>query len=141
MLESLINKVAGLCVSYRNQSFALLCKTNEWFLFETYRPITLLKRDSNADSCEYCEIFKDTIFTEHLRTTAFGYSLKCNCIWNPLTGYSVQLQSLLLFGKQQDYCSFINKHNENFHVMQNRAMCHELVSVTKFHFENWQVFE
>ena len=23
------------CVSYRNQSFFLLCKTNDWFLYET----------------------------------------------------------------------------------------------------------
>ena len=24
-----------MCVSYRNQSFVLLCKANEWFLYET----------------------------------------------------------------------------------------------------------
>ena len=26
---------AQCCVSYRNQSFVLLCKTNDWFLYET----------------------------------------------------------------------------------------------------------
>ena len=35
------------------------------------RPETLLKRDSDTGiSCEFCEIFKNTFFTEHLRTTA-----------------------------------------------------------------------
>ena len=58
---------------------------------------------------------KNTIFTEHLQTTAFGYSLKCiNCIWNPLTGHYVQLVAKFVTFW---YCSFINKHNENFHVM------------------------
>ena len=40
------------------------------------RPATLLKRDSGADvfSCEFWEIFKNTIFIEHLWMTAYVYS-------------------------------------------------------------------
>ena len=36
------------------------------------RPATLLKKETLAQvfSCEFCEIFKNTFFTEHLRTTA-----------------------------------------------------------------------
>ena len=36
------------------------------------RPATLLKKKTPAEvfSCEFCEISKNTFFTEHLRTTA-----------------------------------------------------------------------
>ena len=38
---------------------------------QAVRPANLLKRDSNTVlSCEYCEIFKNTYFEEHLRTSA-----------------------------------------------------------------------
>ena len=35
------------------------------------RPATLLKKESLAQvfSCEFCQIFKNTFFTEHLRKT------------------------------------------------------------------------
>ena len=47
-----------------------------WCLFltklQTWRSVTLLKRDSNTGvSCEYCEIRKNTYFEEHMRTAAF----------------------------------------------------------------------
>ena len=36
------------------------------------RPATLLKkRLTLVFSCEFCEVFKNTFFTEHLRTTTF----------------------------------------------------------------------
>ena len=41
------------------------------------RPVTLLKKETLAQmfSCEFCEIFKNTFFTEHLWTTAFGANI------------------------------------------------------------------
>ena len=44
------------------------------------RPATLLKKESLAQmfSCEFCEISKNTIFTEHLHTTAFKTSYMSN---------------------------------------------------------------
>ena len=40
-------------------------------LRDFFKSAILLKRDSSADvTCEYCEIFKNTFFEEHLRTTA-----------------------------------------------------------------------
>ena len=49
-----------------------------WILFLTklqpFRPVILIKKDSNIDfSCQYWEIFKDTFFIEHVRTTASTY--------------------------------------------------------------------
>ena len=42
---------------------------------QTFRPAILLKRNSNTDvSYEYCKIFKNTYFEEHLRTPASGWS-------------------------------------------------------------------
>ena len=42
-----------------------------YFLIELQRPAILLKRDSNTVSfCEYCEIFKDAYFEEHMQTVA-----------------------------------------------------------------------
>ena len=39
---------------------------------QSFRPATLLKRDSTqVFSCEYCEIFKNTYFEEHPRTSEF----------------------------------------------------------------------
>ena len=43
-----------------------------WGLFliklQAFRPVTFLKRDSNTGvSCEYCKIFKNSFFMEHLR--------------------------------------------------------------------------
>ena len=48
MLESLFNTVAG------------------------FRPETLFKKETLAQvlSCNFCEIFKNTFFTEHLRKTS-----------------------------------------------------------------------
>ena len=46
--ESLFNKVAGLPLSYRNQSIDLLSKSMDWFLYDNGTPATLLKRDSGT---------------------------------------------------------------------------------------------
>ena len=41
---------------------------------ESCRPATLLKRDSNTDiSSEYCKIFKNSYFEEHLLTVASAF--------------------------------------------------------------------
>ena len=41
-------------------------------------PATLLRKKTLAQvfSCEFCEIYKDTFFTEHLRTTTSATSWK-----------------------------------------------------------------
>ena len=44
----------------------------ESLFIKARRSATLLKMDSNIGiSSEYCEIFKNTYFEEHLRTTTF----------------------------------------------------------------------
>ena len=48
VLESLFNKIAGLQAS-------------------TFRPTTLLKKQTQLFSCEYCETFKNIYFEEHLK--------------------------------------------------------------------------
>ena len=57
MSKSLLNKVAG-------------------------DPTTSLKIDSTSDdfSCEYCEIYKNTYFQEHLRTFASEVTLGSDCL-------------------------------------------------------------
>ena len=48
-----------------------LCQSLFFNKVASLRPATLFKkRLAQAFSCEFCEIFKDTIFTEHLWTTA-----------------------------------------------------------------------
>ena len=45
--------------------------------FLIIRPATLLKRNSNAVVyCEYCEIFKNTYFKEHLQKPASQRCIK-----------------------------------------------------------------
>ena len=41
-------------------------------LFQAYQACNFIKKEILAQmfSCEFCEIFKNTFFTEHLRTTA-----------------------------------------------------------------------
>ena len=42
-------------------------------IWKTWRPSTLLKRDSNTGvSCEYYEFFKNNDPEEHLQATAFA---------------------------------------------------------------------
>ena len=47
------------------------------------RPETLLKKETLAQvfSCEFCEIFKNTFFKEHLRTTAFILRALVDLFW------------------------------------------------------------
>ena len=46
-----------------------LCWSPFLIKIQAFKPGTLLKRDPNTgDSSEYCEIFKNTYFEEHLRT-------------------------------------------------------------------------
>ena len=67
MLESLFNEVKGL------------------------RPATLLKRDSNTGaSCQYCEIFKNTYFEEHLRMTASGKNAVNKILSNSFLNIQIQ---------------------------------------------------
>ena len=48
-----------------------LCQSRLFKKVTGLRPATLLKkRLAQAFSCEFCEIFKNTFFTEHLCTTA-----------------------------------------------------------------------
>ena len=56
-----------------------------WSLFlnkvEGLRPATILKKTlTQVISCDYCEIFKNTYFKEHLRTAAFQYLISANQI-------------------------------------------------------------
>ena len=51
-----------------------LCRSIFLIKLQVWRPATLLKRDSTqVFSCEYCEIFKNTFFTEHLQWLHFYY--------------------------------------------------------------------
>ena len=45
-------------------------------------PKTSLKIDSTSDdfSCEYCEIYKNTYFQEHLRTAVSEVNLGSDCL-------------------------------------------------------------
>ena len=70
----------------QKQSFVDFCKINILNNFAKFTgkhlccslvfrlsPVTLLKKASaQVSSCEFCKIFKNTIFTEHLRMTASG---------------------------------------------------------------------
>ena len=68
-----------LQASYRNQSIDLQIKSIDWFLYEA---CNFIKKDTLAQmlSCEFCEISKNTFFTEQLWTTASVISTK-NTIW------------------------------------------------------------
>ena len=48
---------------------------------QTFRSGTLLKRDfiKKVFSCEYCEIFKNTYFEEHLQTTTCAILIELRC--------------------------------------------------------------
>ena len=65
----------GVLKTFANFTENHLC----WSLFliklQDLRTVTLLKRDSNTGvSYEICELFKNTYFEKHLRTTAFSSS-------------------------------------------------------------------
>ena len=49
-----------------------MCQSIFFNKFAGLRHATLLEKDTQAQvfSCEFCEIFKNTYLTEHLRTTA-----------------------------------------------------------------------
>ena len=57
-----------------------LCRGLVLIKLQAFRSATLLKRDySTGACCDYCELFKNTYFKEHLRTAASVYSKIC---WN-----------------------------------------------------------
>ena len=61
-------------IGFLKYSTKFLRKRLCWNLFlinlQASRPATLLKRNSSTGfSCEFGEIFKDTFFAQHLRTT------------------------------------------------------------------------
>ena len=54
-----------------------LCWSLFWIKLQVFRPATLFKRDSNTDAfCEYCKIFNNTYFEQHLRTVASVWNSK-----------------------------------------------------------------
>ena len=58
----------------------VFCYRCSWKLVNIHRETsmlgsTLLKRDSNTDSCEFCEMFKNSFFIEHLKWSL----LTCQC--------------------------------------------------------------
>ena len=64
------------------------------------RPETSLKKETLAQvfSCEFYEICKNTFLTEHLKTTASGYSRKyCSLLKLPLDFTNI-LKNLVLCG-------------------------------------------
>ena len=77
---------------------------------QAFRHATLLKRDSNTVvSCEFCKIFKNGFFTEHLRwlllkftkmTASLSnhilFSLICSSLWSPCC-FSMQFLYACLF--------------------------------------------
>ena len=52
-------------------------------------------------SCEFCEIFKNTFFTEHLRTTASALSAKCGKFSGKASGCFQIKRSVSQFGNNQ----------------------------------------
>ena len=60
-----------------------------------------IKKETLAQvfSCEFCEIFKNTFFTEHLRLTAFGNDLLL--FWFILRGY---ILLILKYSQVNDLC-------------------------------------
>ena len=75
------------CVGIQKQAMEVFCEKNcsknfcnfhrktvlhcSLSLLKTWRPATLLKRNSNTGYCEICEIFRNICFEEHLRTITF----------------------------------------------------------------------
>ena len=65
LCQSLFNKVSLLKRDFNKVSL----------LKRDFNKVSLLKRDSaQVFSCEFCKVFKNTFFTEHLGTTAFDLS-------------------------------------------------------------------
>ena len=63
--------VKGVLKNLRNFTGKHLCWSLFLIKFQVFKPLILLKRDSNTlFSCEICEIFRNSYFEEHLRTTA-----------------------------------------------------------------------
>ena len=74
-------------------------------------------------SCEFCEIFKNIFFTEHLRETASGFSSSCKKISKnmeqKLCHFSViQSKSSKRVGKTVSYNS--NKNYADFGILSNK---------------------
>ena len=91
MLDSLFKKVAGL-------------------------PATLLKRDSNTCvSCEYCEIFKNSFFTEHLRWLLLIVRKMHRVIINEGGLYNIFLR--------MNPASYAEVHNESTLSCQYKSDC------------------
>ena len=70
----------------------MICRSSRRF-----KPATLLKKEIMAQmfSCEFCEIFKNTFFTEHLRRSASDFHTKDSivkeiyCILLLITGFII----------------------------------------------------
>ena len=60
-------------------------------------------------SCEFCKVFKNTIFTEHLRTTAFmlwqHFSILHYIAWAKINNILIDSYFFLLKNHNVNYCS------------------------------------
>ena len=74
-------------------------------------PATLLKKEALAQvfSCEFCEISKNTCFTEHLWATASGYHFRVQCT-NRLQYYLKLLRSWKDQNISKNYGKYISTH-------------------------------
>ena len=67
------------------------------------RPATLLKKiPTQVFSCEFCEIFKNTYFVEHLQTAAFVRSIYVLCPGEYHESFSSRKQSEIYKKKRAD---------------------------------------
>ena len=67
------------------------------------RPATLLKKiPTQVFSCEFCEIFKNTYFVEHLQTAAFVRSIYVLCPGEYRESFSSRKQSEIYKKKRAD---------------------------------------
>ena len=69
-------------------------------------------------SCEFCEISKNTFFTEHLRTTASGCKQKHR---KPLDNFLVC--RVQVFYDQQNYVQFTGRHSRRRQQYINAGAC------------------
>ena len=84
-------------------------------LYNKFLIKSLKKNQTQVFYCEYCEIFKNTYFKEHLLTTAYlQSSVTCICMYLQSSVTSIQLTAPL-FKKGQnsthepESCNFIKK--------------------------------
>ena len=79
----------GVLKDYAKFKGKHLCQSLFLNKFASLRPATLLKKETLAQvfSCEFCEISRNTFYTEHLWTTASAYvcTVPINRNWDEVT--------------------------------------------------------